>query len=174
MRVDESRFDGVLVLAHQRIKGVWAGQMLTVGSRLTRVAGRYKNSTTDSLLTLALVSGLQSVPSKRVELLTERRSGAKPRIQVLCGDATYVEAMGRNDNTTDLFVNRFLLGRLAGQKRRFDLTFEHIDPLSQQVGALTTWAITNVMIDGDRMPLIPCVVSALGKKEHRAGVNVAW
>jgi len=110
--------------------GIWAAQSLATGGRLTRVAGRYKNSTTDSLLSLALVSGLQSISSKRVQILTESLGGRKPKIQVMCGNPSFIEAFSAENTKPALFINSYIIDKLKRLLDRFDLCFEYIDPQS--------------------------------------------
>ena len=175
MKFDESTYEGLVVIGHHRAKGIWAAQTQILGSRITRTAGRHMNTTADSLLVLALNAGLQAINGKQVDTISARHQGRRPRLQVICSQPTFLDALqnqiaGRTDYEP-LHIHRWLTGPLVKQLTRFDLDY-HTEPDCYTITNLIRWGEVNVM-DGEA-PFVPTVLSVVGKNHQNTGRNVSW
>jgi hypothetical protein len=170
LKIDYNEHDGVILLASDKKRGIWANQLVSQTARTTRNAGSTSTSaSTHSLLTISLASALRGI-SKGQALKLTKGENRKPRIVVTCDDKTFMpalEALRQNDKAavalTPLRAGRNFLKMLAFNMARYELTFRELEAGDYTVASLRDWSIKSVVdpksVDASNLILTPTASS---------------
>lgn len=171
MKVDWGVHDGMLLLASDRRKGIWATQLLLRGSKTVRSAGTIPTTASaHSLQVLALTTALRLISKgQAAKLLQAAPTGiTRPRLLVVSSDATFAQALQakmRGDKETmttkPLRAGRNLISIAPAQLARFALTFGELEDGDTSILILKSWASQTIHDPKQELPsaLVPSAVS---------------
>jgi hypothetical protein len=161
MTEDKTTASATVNLVCYGTRAVWANQ-LKMNGRTLRTAGRLSAASDHTLLTIALTAALRSITLADVAKMGTRRTSGKPRVFVLCSDASFLDGLKAKINRQSepkFRAGRNFLLELARQLARFEIVFEHLE---RPFFALQNWAVQTVpdpRLIG--VALSPSVVSSL-------------
>lgn len=163
MRFDHRLYDGVILVGARRSHGLWANQLQTLHSPVTRNGGRLNASATNhSLLAFGLISAMRSITNKTaIDLVSNRRDGrTKPSLLIKGTDATFLQALEslmRRQEGPQLRVIRSLHQPLAHQVSRFTLAFE-TEEHNPAILAALDWTVHSVLLPVDINDVAPVLL----------------
>jgi hypothetical protein len=160
MRFNEATHEGLILLASDSRKGIWAAQEIFKRGKTVRHGGQLPaEASAHTLELMALCSALSSVTCAQATFLVQSIKPAtttcitstKPRVLVVTADSTFAEslrAMLRSDRATlatkPLKAGRNFLTMAARQLGRFELTLindnDTGDDDDKSIEVLRNWA----------------------------------
>ncbi len=161
--IDFDNYEGRVLLAADRRRGVWANETLFRGSRNVRNAGQVPTTASShTLLTVALTAALRNIHKAAANRLvsTATQKIKKPRLLVASIDATFCDALKVKMKRTGQNGPAFRAGKnflmaLAQQLVRFEITLHTGE--RPAVLTLKNWSWTAI-IDPKTIPTIPPVL----------------
>ncbi len=147
--IDFDNYEGRVLLAADRRRGVWANETLFRGSRNVRNAGQVPTTASShTLLTVALTAALRNIHKAAANRLvsTATQKIKKPRLLVASIDATFCDA---------LKVKMKRTGQNGPELVRFEITLHTGE--RPAVLTLKNWSWTAI-IDPKTIPTIPPVL----------------
>jgi protoheme ferro-lyase len=155
MRFNESTQDGMILLASDRRKGIWASQSNLKFAKTVRQAGQLPTSASAHTLQLvALSTALRSCTKSQASFLVEKAqcNVTKPRILVVTADPTFADALrammtrdAATLTTKPLKAGRNFLSMAAQQLARFELTLQTDSKQNDKsIIVLRSWADQHV------------------------------
>lgn len=159
MRFNADTHDGVIMLAADRSRGIWAAEVATRAIKTSRTAGRLNTSaSTHTLLAVGLTSVLHSISRKMAARIT-RPGIVLPRIVVATDDGDFADSLAqylqRGQSTTPLRAGKIFRDLLIQQIHRFNVTFESA-PEGPMTG-LRLWS-RRVVLDPRLVTTVPAVL----------------
>jgi hypothetical protein len=138
------RFDGRLVLASNRQRGVWSYMLAVRDARMVRAAGVMQRASHDTLLAIALTSALDSITVEKVRYFRQTTSRKKPKIEVRTSAKSFAALMTSTlRDKIDPRKNGFrcashIVLPLFRQAMRFDLEF--VTEMPEMQSNLRRWS----------------------------------
>jgi hypothetical protein len=171
MRFDPETHDGIILLASDRRKGVWASQTIYRGSRTFRQGGQLPvEASAHTCELVALCTALRSITKAQATKLvqTAPTGVTKPRILIVTADPTFAEALtAKMQNyaaAKPLRAGKNFLMFAAHQLSRFTVTLiREPEDNDRSILVLESWARQHV-IDPKLITRIPpsLVPTAIG------------
>lgn len=145
MKINFRDTEGLVQLAADKRRGVWASQLLLRGARTVRTAGQLPTTASaHSLLTVALLNTLNSISRSQVA----RLASGKARLVVLSSDAQFVNGLNllvQNGDAAILRSGKNFLTTLVKKLDRFDVTAMLPDADDKGVLILGNWLTVNAL-----------------------------
>lgn len=145
MKINFRDTEGLVQLAADKRRGVWASQLLLRGARTVRTAGQLPTTASaHSLLTVALLNTLNSISRAQAS----RLAPGKARLVVLSSDAQFVNGLNllvQNGDAATLRSGKNFLTTLAKKLDRFDVTAMLPDADDKGVLILGNWLTVNAL-----------------------------
>lgn len=174
MRLDFDKYDGLILLAHDRRKGLYASQTLLRGSKTTRAAGQLPTCASAHTCELvALATALRGITRMQCsKLLANAPDGiSKPRIRVVTADKDFAEGIAaviaKERLAKPIRSGKNFQEFAASQLARFTVTIEAEPEGSGDTSLfiLRDWARQNVIdpkvLNNTSPTLFPIAVSAV-------------
>jgi hypothetical protein len=171
MRFNEATHDGMILLASDRRKGIWASQSIFKLGKTVRQGGQLPTAASaHSLELVALATALRWITKPQATFLVERAPSdvTKPRVLMVTADPTFADslrAMMTRDaatlTTKPLKAGRNFLSMAAQQLARFDVTFQTgTAPEDKSLQLLRWWAEEHVFAPRMTAALALCPTNA--------------
>jgi hypothetical protein len=164
LKIDMNFYDGIILIAGDRKRGVWSQQTLARGTKTTRAAGQLPTSASiHTLQVVAVANALRSITRSDISRLT---GGAprKARLVVASDHASFIEAIqsaikGDKDTlaTNPLRAGKNFLGQLAQQIARFEITWQTPELGDHTLKMLKDWS-TRAVVDPKSVAAIPAIL----------------
>jgi hypothetical protein len=149
MKYDRAAHEGLILLASDKRRGTWAGQMILNGQRTLRLGGQLPTTMTNhGLLSVALATMLRGITRVQAERLAADAGVRKPRLLVATMDQSFADALRAKitqDATTGaakpLRIGKNFVSLAAAQVARFDLTLTTPEETDKTILVLRDWAM---------------------------------
>jgi hypothetical protein len=118
MKFDTTKYDGAIVLTHERGTGRWATEVTSLHGKALRIGGFLDDASPDFLQSAALLTGLA--------VIRNRKLGARARIVVTSNRQSFLDNLLDNE-VGALVMPRSVKSRLKREIGEFNLTFEAVE-----------------------------------------------
>ena len=126
MKYDRSKQQGMILLASDHRKGLWANTLITTQSKPIRTGGQMSTATSaHTLQTVGLAAAMRSILNRDASTLAADAGLSKPRLLVTSEDEDFLASLSSLTNgrapEKPLKTGKNFYTLLVGQLRRFDV-----------------------------------------------------